>query len=140
MDDKQKQQIIQAIDNALVFLWGITFLLFPVFFLTITTDFFILPKQILLMLAVFLSLVLWSAKMILEEKVRIRRTPFDIPVAIVMVVFLLSSLFSQNILDIFIFFIPVFIAGLAYFFLVNVVRNQDVGSFLVTTLLVDGVA
>src|SRR5260221_6186993 len=140
MDDKQKQQIIQTIENALVFLWGITFLLFPVFFLTITTDFFILPKQILLMLAVFLSLVLWSAKMILEEKVRIRRTPFDIPVAIVMVVFLLSSLFSQNRLDSFISFIPVFIAGLDYFVLVNVVRKKEEGIFLATTLLVGAAA
>ncbi|HXS14584.1 MAG TPA: tetratricopeptide repeat protein [Candidatus Saccharimonadales bacterium] len=139
MQDAQKLQISHIISKVLLFVWGLTFLLFPVFFSTLTTDPFTLPKEALLAFVVLLSLLLWGAKMLLDKQVKLRRTPFDIPVLLFGAALLLSSLFAVNRTDSLIAIIPVMFAILSYFVVINIVREKRGLLFLTLSLVTGGV-
>lgn len=132
----EKQQISRVIDTSLIFIWGLFLLTFPLLFTTLTTDVFVLPKEILLTTVVLLSLILLAVKMILTEKVTLRRTPFDLPVAILLIAFLLSSIFAVNRADSLIAVAPVILAGLGYFLFVHVVKKENTAIFMLTSLSV----
>jgi len=80
---------------------GLAFLL-PLFFLPTTTDFFDLPKNLLLITATSLLLVAWAVKHIINRTVRITLTPLTLPLAILTAVNLASTLLqSPNKVDAF---------------------------------------
>lgn len=64
--------------------------LLPVFFLPITASFFLFNKLALLVIFVFVSLILWSARNLKEFK--FFTTPLDVPLFLLTVVFLISAL------------------------------------------------
>lgn len=76
--------------------WGLVILVFlvPLFFLPITSDFYDFNKNLLLLGAGGLLLVLWSLKMLTTRKVTFRRTVFDLPVIVFAFAFIASTLFS----------------------------------------------
>jgi len=76
-----------------------------------TTDYFILPKQALVVFAGIVILTLYGVKTLLLEKVNIRRTPFDLAVVLFLATILLSSIFSTAWADSLSNFIPVLFAG-----------------------------
>jgi tetratricopeptide (TPR) repeat protein len=139
MNDTQKQKFSHNISQVLLFIWGLTFLLFPVFFLTPTTDAFTLPKEALLAFVVLLSLLLWGVKMLLDKQVRLRRTPFDGPVMLLGAAFLLSSFFAIDRTDSLIAVVSVVFAMLSYFVVTNVVREKRGLLFLTLSLVTGGV-
>lgn len=128
------------LSSVLVFLWGVLFLTFPFLMATNTTDAFLLPKEIGVTIVVLLSLLLLGTKMIVSEKVSFRRTPFDLPVLVFLLALVFSSLFAVNRIDSLITTIPVLLAGLGYFILVNVLKKDNAIVFAVATLLVGGAA
>ena len=140
MNPDQRQQLTKTIDLILIFLWGITLLAFPIIFTTLTTDIFIFPKEVLLMLVVLLSLLLWVVKMVVSEKVTFRRTPFDVPIGIFLLALLLSSLFSLNRIDSLIAVVPVIIAGFGFFIFINTIKKEQTIVFMTASLLVGGAA
>lgn len=115
------------------------YLLFPVFFLTVTTDFFTFPKQILIVLGALLLLVLLGVRAIMEKKVTILMNPLNIPVLVFAAILILSTVFSIMPLDAVLQSLPVIL--LCVFFLTTVNFIQDKTSFaIVTTCLILGTA
>lgn len=76
-------------------LYGVVMLI-PVFFLPFTPDAVEFNKQFLLYFLVIVGLIAWVSKGIAEKKLLIRRTPLDIPLLLVVVTLLISSIISKN--------------------------------------------
>lgn len=138
-NEETKLEIINYLEKASVSIIGLLFILFPVLFTSLTTDFFLLPKEALLIFGTLSLLILYGVKSVLSEKVSIRRTPFDIPILLFILVLFLSSLFSVSRVDSFINYLPVLFAGLSFFTIVNNAKNEKSLLVLIGSLLGGGI-
>lgn len=68
----------------------------PLFFLPFTAEFLEFNKQYALYALILISLMAWVAASVVERKFEFRRTPLDLPLAALWVVFLASSLASKD--------------------------------------------
>src|SRR5258708_2115320 len=84
------------LNNAITALIIAVVTLTPLFFLPLTTEFFDTPKLILISVAVLVLLVLWSLTWVIQGKVSITRTLLDLPLLLILVVVILSSIFSDT--------------------------------------------
>lgn len=136
MDIENGQSELSAyLKNITLLILGIVFLAFPLLVIPATTDPFILPKQILLATSLLVSLVFFGAKMISEGKVRLKRTPFDLPLFLFTLFVFLSAMFAINRLDSLISFVPLLLAVLAYFIIVNLAKDRSSVQFLLFSLI-----
>lgn len=131
---KQKNDVALYFENISLLLMGILLLAFPLVFTVKTTDAFSLPKQILIGTTVLVSLLLLAAKTISHQTVRIRKTPFDLPVLIFGLVIFLSSLFSLNRYDSLTSFFTLLFALLAFFVVVQLAKSESSIIFLLSSL------
>lgn len=138
MSPEQRQQLSTSIDTALLFVWGIALFLFPLFFLAITTEGILLPKEILFGTVTLLSLLLWGVKVLLDGHVKLHRTPFDLPVLLFGIAILLSSVFAVNRANSLIAAFPAVFLVLGYFVINNASKRENTISFLLTCLLSGG--
>ena len=104
------------------------FFLLPLAISNITTDFFAIPKQAVLATGALLSLLSLSIRMIVDRKVRIRRTPFDLGLGLFTLALLVSAIFAVNSADAFTYFTIALFAVIIYFTTVN--SAKDKGSIL----------
>src|SRR5258706_5472196 len=132
---RKRERLELQLDKASQIVWAMLFLIFPIIFTNLTTDFFVFPKQILLTIATFIALLLWAVKMILKKTVIVRRTPFDFPILLFMIALLISSIFSLNRIDALIAFVPIFFAALSYFAFVNTVDHKS-STFVLSSLTI----
>ena len=88
---------LSAIINRVIFgiLVFVTALI-PLLFTTFTTEFFEIPKLVLLSSAVLLLIVLWSFSWVLSGKVIITRTPLDLPLLLLLATVLISTFLSDS--------------------------------------------
>lgn len=121
----QRKEILSYIENISLIILGILFLCLPILFTSLTTDLFVFPKQVLIAATVIVTMILFGVKTLLEGRVRLRITPFDLPVFLFTVVLFASSFFAVNRLDALSTFIPVLFAILAYFLIINIVRDEN---------------
>lgn len=128
----------QAIDRIIQFVFGAFFILFPLVFSTATTEAFVLPKQILLGITVAFSLLLFGAKVIAIEKIKIRRTPFDLPISAFTLIALISAILAPNRADALTAFVPLLFSILAFFLVVNFTKTASQFHFLLTSFLIGG--
>lgn len=133
-----QKQTVAYLQNGTQIAWGILFLAFPLFFLTLTTDPFVLPKQILLVIVTLLSLLAIGVQFILQKKVLLRRGFLDLPIALFLLAITLSAIFSINRYDALTALVPFLILGISYFVLSNSIRTQQSVSFFVTSLITSG--
>jgi len=129
-------EISAYLRNISLILLGILMLAFPLVFTMSTTDWFILPKQILLGFTVLTILVLFGAKMISDGAVRFRRTPFDLPVFLFAIAVLASSVLAVNRYDSLISFVPLLFAIVGYFMITNFVKNKSSVTFVVFAFMI----
>ncbi len=129
-----KRGITSYFENASLFVVAILLVVFPLLFLSSTTDAFVLPKQLLLIGLTSLALVVFGLKTIFEGKLKLRTSPFDLPVGIFAIVTLLSAVFSINRYDALIAFTPLLFVLLLYFVVVNTVRTEKHLLFLLGAL------
>lgn len=129
-----KKGITSYLESASLFVVAILFVVFPLLFLSSTTDAFVLPKQLLLIGLTSIALVLFGVKTLFEGKLKLRTSPFDLPVGIFAVVTLLSAIFSINRYDALIAFTPLLFVMLLYFVVVNTVRTEKHLLFLLGAL------
>jgi len=85
-------EVIGYLKNVSFVLTTFILFIFPVFFLTNTTDFFVVPKQILIIVGTILLLVLWGIRILLEKRLTFISNPFNLPIVIFGVVVLVSSI------------------------------------------------
>lgn len=138
MKDSRKE-IVSYFENMSLFVIGLMFLVFPLLFLSTTTDAFTLPKQFVLIGGTTIALILLGLKTIVEGKLRIKNSPFDIPVLLILIISLLSAIFSVNRADALIAFVPLFFVGLLYFTLVNVIKGERQLLFVLSALTLGAV-
>lgn len=138
MDKVTKENWILIIEKASLALLGGLFVLFPLVFTNITTDLFILPKQALLIFVVLLVVLLYGVKTLLLEKLRVIRTPFDVPILFLIVALLLSSIFSVARFDSFYNFVPFLLAAISFFAISYNVKNTKSLNVLILSLLSGG--
>jgi tetratricopeptide (TPR) repeat protein len=139
MDNEQsKLEVINYIEKASIVILGLLFILFPVIFTSLTTDFFALPKQALLIFTTLILMLLFAAKTFLMEKVRIKRTPLDIPIVLFIIALAVSTVFSVSRWDSFTNFAPILFAGLSFFAITYNVKNEKSLLVLVGSLLTGG--
>ncbi|MBA3724054.1 MAG: tetratricopeptide repeat protein [Candidatus Levybacteria bacterium] len=119
-----KKNIISYFDNMTLVVVAILFAVFPLLFLSSTTDAFVLPKQLFLIGLTSLALIMFALRTIAEGKLKIRTSPFDLPVALFAVVASLSAAFSVNRYDAFIAFTPLLFVILLYFVIVNTAKTE----------------
>jgi tetratricopeptide (TPR) repeat protein len=119
-----KKEISLYLENISLFLVGAFLVLLPILFLASTTDAFVLPKQIALSVAIGVFSLLFAVKTVAEGKLRIRTSPFDVAVAILVVASFLSAILSVNRFDALIAFVPFFFIGILYFAIVNLVKKE----------------
>ena len=131
---EKKKVFLSYFENLSLFMVGVLFVLFPLFFLSTTTDAFVLPKQLLLIILSTLALLLYGIKTIFEGKLSLRTSPFDVPVTLLIIIMLLSSVLSTNKYDALIAFVPILFVGFLYFVIINTVKNQRQLLFLLATL------
>lgn len=110
--------------NIPLFLIGIFVLAFPLLFSVQFTDAFMLPKHILLAVIVTISMVSLGLHMLMEGRIRIRTTPFDLPVIFFTLAVILSAYLSVNKYDSLIAAVPFMYSALLFYILVNTVRTE----------------
>ena len=132
---ENKEQITAIINKISLALIGILLVLFPLFFSSQTTDIFILLKQALIGAGSLGVLLLFALKCLLNNKVIIRRNPFDLPVLIFTLAVFLSSIFAVNKVDSFISFIPFLFIVFAYFAIVNTAKTKTEVLFVLSSLI-----
>lgn len=122
-------------ENISLVILGVFLFIFPLLFLSTTTDSFVLPKQIALTIAIALFTILFGLKTITEGKLKLQNSPFDVPILIFLVINFLSALFSVNRFDSLIAFVPLLFVGILYFAIVNLVRGQKQLLFLLGAIV-----
>lgn len=130
LKNMKNNQVSQMIQNIIVGLLAILLFLFPLLFLTNTTDPFFIPKQSFLVVMSSALIILWAALCVYERKLKLKSGPFNIPVAAFTVVVFISSLLSRNIYDSLASSIPLIAAAVVYFVFINVVNDRK--SFIAT--------
>jgi tetratricopeptide (TPR) repeat protein len=138
MKEEQRIIFIDYIEKASVGLLCLLFVAFPLVFTNLTTDFFTLPKQTLLIFLSIILFILYGVKTVLAEKVSIRRTPFDLPVLFFALALLLSTVFSVAKYDSVVNFIPVLFAILSFYIITHTVKNEKQIMAFVVSLLAGG--
>lgn len=137
--NEQRNELLSYLENMSLFFLGVLFLAFPLVFSIQTTESFILPKEILLGSVVLISFLFFGLRMIVEGKVKIKTTPFDLPILLFTIVLAVSSYFSVNRYDALIAFVPILFAILVYFISVNTVRTKNATLFLTGAFVSGGV-
>lgn len=133
-----QKQVLPIIESISFYIVLIVVLLLPVFFLPITTDSLELPKQLLFVTATLLLLLLFGLKGVFEHKVTFRRTPFDLAVAVIFVVVLISTIVSPAKATSIVASIPFFAVLIFYFLLTNTAVNQERERILISAALLSG--
>jgi tetratricopeptide (TPR) repeat protein len=134
-----KKELISYFENLNLLLIGIFLVVFPLIFLTTTTDAFMLPKQIALSITVALFVILFGLKAVIEGKLKLRNSPFDLAVVLFILVCFLSALFSINRFDALVAFVPLLFIGLLYFGIVNSVKSEKQLLFILASLVLGGI-
>ncbi len=114
-------------------------MVFPIVFTTITTNPIVLPKQALLGGVVIILLVLQAVKMFVERSVKLRRTSFDIPIILLALFAFLSSILAVNRADSLTAFVPYLFAILAFFLIVNIVKDKNSLLFLMSSIIIGSI-
>lgn len=134
-----KKDLISYIDSASFILVTLTLFLFPVFFLTNTSDFFVLPKQILVTLITVVLMVLWGAKIMINREVAFRSSAFNFPVFLFGAITLLTALLARNTFDSLLQAIPLVFVLIFYFALTNSLHNKQQFNVALSALALGGV-
>ncbi len=96
---------------------------YPLLFTTLATDAFIIPKQILLIGVSLLVLLLMGVKAVVDKQVKLKRTPYDLPLLLFLAVVFVSSILSPNRSESLTAFATLFFAGFLYFLFINNVKT-----------------
>lgn len=90
-----RERLSAQINSSITLLLSLTIAVVPLFFLPIFTEFFEIPKLILLISLLLLLSLLWSISWVLKGKVLITRTPLDLPLLMLLLIIILSTFFSS---------------------------------------------
>lgn len=136
--EQQKEQWISYLEKASVAILGLLFIFFPLIFSTVTTDLFILPKQAFLVFSVIVLMILYGVRTFFAQNLRIKRTPFDLPLILLIAAVILSVIFSVARFDSLFNLIPFLFGVIAFFTITYNVKDKKSLNALVACLLIGG--
>lgn len=104
----------------------------PLFYLPFTREQFQFNKEILFLVLMLLAGLLWFSKAVYQKKLEIIRTPLDVPILLIVLVYWLSTLFSADFLNSLVHlrggglpsFVTILSLALFYFIFVNVFAGE----------------
>ena len=134
--DQQKEQWVLYLEKASVAILGLLFIFFPLVFSNITTDLFVLPKQAFLIFSVIVLMLLYGARTFFAQNLRIKRTPFDLPILLFTGAVIFSVVFSVAKYDSLFNFVPLLFAVISFFTITYNVRDRKSLNVLVASLLI----
>lgn len=137
MNKNENISYLETFSNVII---SITVFLLPLFFLINTTDFFIIPKQLLIISSTALLLTIWAIKIIIERKIVVTANPFNLPIALFGMAVLVSAILSRNRFDSLIQAVPVIFVLLLFFSIVNNVRERRAFSFVLSFFVLGAAA
>lgn len=137
--DQQKEQWVLYLEKASVAILGLLFIFFPLVFSNITTDLFVLPKQAFLIFSVIVLMLLYGARTFFAQNLRIKRTPFDLPILLFTGAVIFSVVFSVAKYDSLFNFVPLLFAVISFFTITYNVRDRKSLNVLVASLLIGAV-
>jgi len=136
------EKTIQLLDKIMA--WGavVLVLLLPLFFLPLTPNFYEFNKQALLILATSLLVIVWCLKMVGSKTVKIKISPLHLPVLLFILAYFTSAFWqaankSETLLE------PgsagtIFVLGVLYFILVNILDKKEEISRLIWAQILSG--
>src|SRR5687767_4557418 len=137
MDKKESvgylNTIITVVATASIFL-------LPLVFFTGMTDFFIIPKQVMVVAAACILLICWGLKSVIERKILVVVSPINIPLLVFAIVVLISAIISPNRYDSLIAAIPLLSAIVFAFVVINSVRGRGAFSSILSGYILGGAA
>lgn len=136
MDKKAAVSYLSSISTILI---STVFFLFPLFFLTNTTDFYSFPKQILIIGASLILFILWGVKSVVEGKITLLLNPLNIPLLIFTVIIIVSAVISPNKFDSVLQAVPVALLILFFFTVVNFINEKTSFTIALTSLIIGSV-
>lgn len=134
-----KRELFLYFENISIFVIGAFLLLLPILFLSITTDAFVLPKEIVLSISTGILIVIFGIRTIMEGRLKLKNSPFDLPVFLFTLAAFISAILSRNQLDSLTAFVPLFFLSLMYFCIVNLVKREKQLLFLMSALITGAV-
>lgn len=137
MNKNENISYLETFSNVII---SITVFLLPLFFLINTTDFFIIPKQLLIISSTALLLTIWAIKIIIERKIVVTANPFNLPIALFGMAVLVSAILSRNRFDSLIQAVPVIFVLLLFFSIVNNVRERRAFLFVLSFFVLGAAA
>lgn len=132
----EKKGALPYLNSVATIIIAFTFLLFPLFFLTTTTDFFIFPKQLLVIFVSLLLFILWGIKAVTEKRVNILSNPINLPVLLFIVILILSTIFSASRQDSLLQMIPVALLGIFFFAVINFISDKSSFAIVLISLII----
>ncbi len=131
-----KNDLSFYLEKIALFLLAAFFFFFPFALSNLTTDSFAIPKQALLAIASLLAISLLAIKTLVEAKLRVIRTPFDLPIVLFVLSLLLSAIFAVNKADAFTSFFIALFAVIVYFSILNTAKTKNSIVFLAASLII----
>jgi len=135
----KNSEAIQYTKSISLVIISLALVLLPLFFMTNTSDFFIYPKQILMMGATLVLLILWGVRSYFEKKIVLRTAPFNLPIFIFGGIVLVSSILSPNTYDSLFQSVPLLLSLLFYFVVINTIDNRNAFNVALSSLLIGAV-
>lgn len=86
----------KGLDYAIAGVLGLIFFLCPVFFTGFAAQGFGLEKMMIFYLLVLLGTVAWVTKGVITGDLELKRTPLDLPIAVLLAVYIVSTIFSVD--------------------------------------------
>lgn len=94
---QQKQVGIAALlDSAMTWVGALFFFLFPLAYLTVTTEFTEYTKLNLALLTALLLVLLWGLRVLASRKVSVLKTPFNAAFVLIILALVLTTIFSVS--------------------------------------------
>lgn len=134
-----KEESIIYLKNIELILISLICLILPSFFLTNTLETIIFPKQILTVGITIILLILYSIRSLIEGKITVKSTPFNIPILLFTLAVFVSALLSRNFLDSVTTVTPVLMLSLLYFTIINSLEDTLSLKIVFLSLLFGGV-
>ena len=132
-------EAIQYTKSISLVIIALSLFLLPLFFMVNTTDFFIYPKQVLMIFATLALLILWAVRSYFEQKIIIRTSPFNLPVFLFGAIVLVSSLLAPNTYDSLLQAVPLLLTLVFYFVTVNTIDNRNAFNVALSALMLGAV-
>lgn len=89
-----KENFVKVSHTLIFYLIGASAIVSPLFFLPTTSEFFEFNKFTASLAITIAAILLWAIRMVFEKRTVFTRTPLDVPILIIVVVFLIASFSS----------------------------------------------